>query len=394
MKIDINKLKEIPHGISSQFGLCQYGKALSPDVKDWADFHGLKYEQSGPCINVYIDKDPSDLFLSREKFAHMDGFSPNLNKHLHVGHLSNLILAKAFQSMGITEGTVAILGDTLNGDVSKDDAYSKFNWYCKTFGYDVDMITFASNMKASPEGLVDGVGEYAGTKVFDVDGDKIVGIKSDGSTTYFYQDAAFASMLWALQPGRVLYLTGSEQTQHFNALAKLYPNIHHIALGLVTTQAGKMSSRIGNVITAEDVINGLYAEFGDYNVVYNVLAGFFLKSSPSSPKKIDMDYLSNRKNSQGLYISYQLARLKSAGLICDPGELREPKLKYKLHKAQYNLNPSVLFEGVFELAEKISVLYDKHRIKDNPENAAMFETLGSDLASGMKLLGLLEVDRV
>lgn len=38
--------------------------------------------------------------------------------------------------------------------------------------------------------LSDGEGEYTGTEVFNINNNKIVGIKSDNTTSYFYQDIA------------------------------------------------------------------------------------------------------------------------------------------------------------------------------------------------------------
>jgi hypothetical protein len=98
-------------------------------VSTWIAAHGFEVEKVGPYTNVYIDKDIDEVFEPAGKFQYMDGFSPNMNKHLHVGHLSNLVLAKAFLGMGVTNGTVAILGDTLEGDVSKDEALDKFKLY-------------------------------------------------------------------------------------------------------------------------------------------------------------------------------------------------------------------------------------------------------------------------
>jgi len=391
MKIDINKLKEIPSGISSSFGLCQYGKELSPEIKEWADFHEFKYEQSGPCVNVYVDKDPAEIFLPYRTFKYMDGFSPNLDKHLHLGHLSNLVMAKAFQSLGVAKYTSSLLGDTLpDKGVSKEDALSAFQWMCDTFGFVVDEVHFASQVQMEDE-LEPGEGDYEGTKVFVVGDKKVVGVKSSGETSYFYHDVAYATML----NGSVLYVTGSEQNNHFAMLKEMFPKTHHVGLGLVTVKGSKMSSRIGNIITAKDALDFLYEEFGDWGVVYNVLAGFFIKSAPSTSKSIDFHYMSNPMNSQGLYLSYTLAKLKSAGLKCEPGEkFHAIELEYKAHKAKFNLSPNVLFDEVYKLAEKISGLYVTHKIVDNPDNQIMFGKMGSDLAKGMSMLGLSEVKRV
>lgn len=397
MKIDIDKIKQIPKEISDKFGVCFFGP-MKQETKDWIAFHNMKVQNMGNYSNVFTDKKISDIFnVNLNKFKYLDGFSPNLNKYLHIGHFSNLVLAKAFRLMGISDLSVAILGDTLEGAVDKSDALKTFNHYCEMFSYPVNYMFMASEMKVPVEYLKDGEGNYEGTKVFDVEGEKIVGIKSDGSTSYFYQDVALANIL-----GNCLYLTGSEQANHFKNLKKLFPQIEHIGLGLVKTltddgKLGKMSSRLGNVIWMQEILDLMMENFKDEKVCYNVFAGYILKSIPTSDKNIDMQQLMNPLNSQGLYLSYTLAKLKSAGCVCsknfDEG-FKSQDLQFKHAKAVNNLSPNILFEGLVEHAKKISNLYITHKIKDNSDNLKMFEELGSDLSLGMNYLGLFEVEKV
>ena len=381
MKIAINNLKEIPKEFSNDFGLCVYG---TPDnqVSSWIEFHGFKTEKSGPCTNIYIDKDLSSIFISPKKYEYLDGFSPNLNKHLHIGHLSNLVLAKSFKALGVADKTIAILGEAL-------EAFKK---YCLNFDYKVDKIFMASDMKFEDDILQDGSDEYAGTKCFNINGEKIVGIKSDGTTSYFYQDVALATML----NSSTLYLTGNEQNAHFKNLKAIFPMIDHVGLGLLKINRGKMSSRIGNIITASDLLNFMMDMFdGNTKVVYNVFAGYILKSVPKTDKNIDMNLLSNPLNSQGLYLSYTLAKLKSAGVVIETVDnFKSQELQFSMLKSQTLLSPNILFNSLVDLAKKISGLYVTHKIKDNKDNNEMFKILGSDLSFGMKKLGLFEVDNV
>lgn len=390
MKIDINKVKQIPKEISNKFGLCVYGQ-MTDEIKNWIEFHGMEFHNMGNYTNIFTDKNLSDLFNTPTKFKYLDGFSPNLNKHLHIGHFSNLVLAKAFKSLGVAEKTVAILGDTLTGEVSKDEALDVYEKYCKDFNYPVNYIFMASMMVLEGSELEDGEGDYAGTKVFNIVDKKVVGVKSDGSTSYFYQDVAFAQML----QGNALYLTGSEQVPHFEDLKKLFPKIHHVGLGLVKTKGGKMSSRLGNVIWMEEVLSMLMDNFKDPKLCYNVFAGFILKSSPKSDKNIDMDQLENPLNSPGLYLSYTLAKLKSAGVPCIKGEsFISQDLQFKYLKALNSLSPNILFEGLVDHAKIISGLYITHKIKDNDENKIMFSKLSADLMLGMNLMGLFDIEKV
>lgn len=391
MKIDIDKIKQIPKEVSEKFGMCVYGQ-ISDEIKNWIEFHGMESQNMGNYTNIFTDKNLNDLFNEPKKFKYLDGFSPNLNKHLHIGHFSNLVLAKAFKSMGIAGKTVAILGDTLTGEVYKDDALEKYEQYCKDFDYPLDYTFMASMMVLEGSELEEGTEKYEGTKVFNLGEKKIVGVKSDGSTSYFYQDVAFAQML----QGSALYLTGSEQTQHFEDLKKLFPKIHHIGLGLVKTKGGKMSSRLGNVIWMEEILETLMENFNnDIKLCYNVFAGFILKSAPKSEKNIDMYQLDNPLNSPGLYLSYTLAKLKSAGVECKKSEsFKSQDLQFKYLKAMNNMSPNILFEGIIDHAKIISGLYITHKIKGNDENKIIFESLASDLLLGMNLMGLFDVDKV
>ena len=277
MKLNINKFNVTPKNMG--FNLCVFG-SLPEDVKSWCEYHNFTIQPGEKYNNILLsgEVDFDKIFEPYTTFEYFDGFSPNLNKHLHLGHLSNLIIAKSIQKLGITKQTIAILGDTLEGAVSEEDALKKYNDYLTEFDYHINEIFFASEQVLTNDFLVDGTGEYEGTNVFLIDDEKIVGIKSNGSTSYFYQDVALAQKLNA----STLYLTGCEQNNHFNILHKLYPQVEHKGLGLVLIKGKKMSSSEGNVYFAEDVMNQFKETFpGNDKLAYNVLAGQILKYSLS-----------------------------------------------------------------------------------------------------------------
>jgi arginyl-tRNA synthetase len=223
------------------------------------------------------------------------------------------------------------------------------------------------------------------------DGTKIVGIKSDGSTSYFYQDVALASTLLL----STLYLTGNEQSNHFSYLKKLYPHTNHIPLGLITTDGKKESSRSGEVKFAQDIIDILLETFPDEKLVYNIIAGQILKSVPKNNIEIKLKQITNPKTSGGLYLSYTLARMKNTGLQYEVLEkFNSVRLSFIAKKAKKNLNPSVLFNELDSLCKHINSLYGKYSIKENPENEKYFTSSVQDLEYGMKLLGLFSVDKV
>jgi len=406
IKIDINKIRLAPPNMN--FGFCVYG---TPDeeIVNWANSWGFRIEEGKPYTNILVplNFDISECFEEFVPYKFVDGFSPNLNKHLHVGHMSNFILAKTFQSMGVGEKFISILGDTLKGEVEHLDAINMYDTYCDVFNFDVSEVFLASKMKYNGDLLKDGDGEYEGTKIFDTGEEKIVGIKSNGSTSYFYQDMSLAEVL----KESTLYMTGNEQDGHFSALKKFFPKTNHIGLGLVKllveeeVEEGdgetkkvvkKMSSRDGNVIYFSDLIEECLSQFNnDWDLVYNVLAGFILKIEPRKDKKIDMDMLKNPKNSPGLYLSYTLARLTSAGVrAMKTDKFNNNELQFKYIKSLQSLRPDVLFNAMVDHCKMINKLYATHMIQGNPENEVMFSNFKEDLELGMSKLGLFLVDKV
>ena len=390
MKIDINKVKLIPNEHTITFGVCKYGD-LDKEISDWVKFWNFKTEKSSGYTNIYIDKKISDIFLPFSEYEYLDGFSPNLNKHLHLGHLSNLIIANAIQKLKVSKKSIAILGDTLTGSVEKEDALKAYQNYCNIFEYKVNDIFYASEMKIKKDILIDGEDEYSGSKIFDLVDEKVVGIKSTGKTTYFYQDIALAEELSA----PTIYLTGLEQTNHFNSVKKLYPDIKHIGLGLVLLDGKKMSSSEGNIIYLKDFIDKLLLEFKDIKLVYNILAGQILKSNPNVNKSIDSKLISNPKTSLGLYLSYTMAHIKSCGVSTKKiSEYNSKEIEFAEFKSKVNLTPNVLFESLVKHCKKINKLYEENYIKGNKENIEKFSILISDLELGMSKLGMFSVNKV
>ena len=399
MKISYKQLSLIPKEINPNFGFCIYGPVYE-EIKLWTEYHKLAVEVHDKYTNIYIPEGIliQDLFsdLQPKVFEYMDGFSPNLNKNLHIGHLSNLVLAKTFKSLGVVKKLVALLGDTLPIEsVTKKEALDNLYKFLLDFKIDYDKVYFASSMEyfATDLNLIPGEDQYVGTQVFSLpDGNKIVGVKSDGSTSYFYQDAVLASLLQS----NTLYLTGSEQTNHFVQLKTLYPHIEHIGLGLLTLNGSKMSSRLGNVIYIQDFIDSILLEFNnDIQLVYNVCAGFILKSKPEKNKSINTDLLSNVKNSLGLYISYTMARLYSAGLYFKCNDTFESQvLEFAYCTSKVELNPSKLFSALVDHCKDINLLYSTNRIQGNEYNQKMFQNLLGDLLLGARYLGLFWIKNV
>ena len=392
MKLNINKIKQTPSHL--EFGFCQYGE-LTNEVKEWVTYWNFKTQQSGPFTNIIIPTNQNlfECFEIPSSYEYVDGFSPNLNKELHIGHLSNLVIANAFQKLGVGKKFIAILGDTLDGKVDKETALEKYKSYCNDFDYAVSDIFFASKMKLKNQSLLtDGDGDYSDTQIFEIDNDKLVGVKGNGTTSYFYQDVALAEHL----NKSTLYLTGFEQDNHFNYLKKLFPHTNHIGLGLVMLNGQKMSSSLGNVLYLDNFINELLPQFNNnIQLVYNILAGQILKSKPNQIKSIDSKLISNPKQSLGLYLSYTLASVKSCGVgVSKITNYKSQKLQAAHIKSIENLDPSILFGELYNHAKQIMKLKEELYIKGNDENIKLFSNLISELEFGMTNLGMFSVNKL
>lgn len=392
MKISINDIKFTPKNF--EFDLCVYGTP-NEEILEWCNYWKLLTYQSAGFTNISLPEgfDISKAFFDFKTYDYIDGFSPNLNKHLHVGHLSNFVYAKAFQKMGIGKKFIAVFGDTLTGDVKKDDALEMYESYTKAFNYNVHKSFFASNLKMSDFSKMQiGTDDYLGTKIIEIDDQKIVIIKSDGSTTYFYQDVAVAQELQA----PTLYLTGFEQTEHFNNLKKLFPQIDHIGLGLVQLNGKKMSSSEGNIIYLQELLNALLSQFNnDKNLVWNILAGLILKTEPTSVKKIDTSVIDNSKISPGLYISYTMAKMNSAGIeLKESINYESQEMAFKSLKSKINLKPNFLMDAILNQCKIINQNYETMIIKDNPINQKIFQVLTSDLLKAVLEIGMFPVFKV
>jgi len=393
MKININKIKTVPKMLSDKFTLCVFG---TPDteVQEWINANNFKTNISKNFTNIIIPDNIklNEIFNEGNTFEWMDGFSPNLNKKLHIGHFSNLVLGKAFKSLDVCKNTVSIYGDLLDGETTKEEALTLLKGYQTDFNFFSDKDVMASEVKYQGKLLKDGTGDYEGTKIFEIGDEKVVGIKSDDSTSYFYQDVALAEMLNA----PTLYLTGNEQSNHFSLLKNLFPHIEHVGLGLIKLNGVKMSSRMGNVIFIDEFIESSKEMFGDdLHLIYNVFAGLILKSNPDVDKNINLDLISNPKNSAGLYLSYTMARLKSAG--CESiihSQFISRDLEFAHLKTKITLKPNTLFLALIEHCKDINALYTKYTIKGDKDVKTMFEIKLSDLLLGCKELGLFVIDKV
>ncbi len=160
--------------------------------------------------------------------------------------------------------------------------------------------------------------------------------KKDGSSIYHSRD--IAAVLYRKEKynfERCLYVTGSEQSLHFKQVFKAieimgyewYPGLIYIPYGLVSLKGAKLSSRKGNIIYAEDILNEAVsramklieeknAELKDKEIAakqVGIGAVIFHDLFNQRIKNVDFswDEILNFEGTTGPYVQYTYARAKS-----------------------------------------------------------------------------------
>ena len=285
--------------------------------------------------------------------------------------------------------------------------------------------------------------ESEGAKIIDLE-DKGINTpciiqKSNGSTTYATRD--LAAILYRARNydfDKALYVVSYEQTLHFKQVfevAKLlgldekYTNgLKHVPFGMVSLSTGKMSTREGNIVKLEELLNEAISRAKDIieeknpdledkeDVAKKVGVGAVifndLSNSRIKDEIFDWNQILNFQGETGPYIQYTYVRTKSvlekAGYIPQIEEIKFDKLEDESSKNIINLiynfenileqvtqkeEPSILSRYLIDVAKSFSNFYNDNKIlvedKDT-QNARVYLTysVGKVLKIGAKLLGI------
>lgn len=269
--------------------------------------------------------------------------------------------------------------------------------------------------------------------------------KTNGSTTYATRD--LAAILYRARTynfDKALYVTSYEQILHFKQVfevaknlgldEKYTNNLVHIPFGMIQLKSGKMSTREGNVIKLEDLLNEAISrvltimeeknpnlenkeqiakQIGIGAVIFNDLYNSRIKD-----EIFDWDTMLNFNGETGPYMQYIYVRTKSllekAGYIptieevdysqlTDETSVRIIKLIYSfqdiLKQAAEKYEPYILSRYLIRLAQSFSSFYNEHKIiveEKEVQNARLYLTysVGIVLKIGASLLGIEMPDRM
>lgn len=271
--------------------------------------------------------------------------------------------------------------------------------------------------------------------------------KSDGTSLYATRDlATLAARTAWFNPDRIIYVVGGEQQHYFRQVFKVFekyskmtgeqpPETEHVYFGMVKLPEGKMSTRKGNIIFLEEVIDEAVSrarkivaehaasdnlEFTDDEIdeiaeKVGVGAVIYSELRQGRTRNIDFDWdevLSFSGNS-GPYIQYTNARINALFRRLEPdyqvdfdkpltlaGEM-ESGLALKLgefpdaiRSAAEKNEPSLIAEYLYELSSVFNSFYKNHPVL-NAESKDVKDTrlrlsdaTATVLRRGMHLLGL------
>jgi arginyl-tRNA synthetase len=234
---------------------------------------------------------------------------------------------------------------------------------------------------------------------------KKVLLRKDGTSIYITQDFGTAIARHRDWPfDRMIYVVGSEQQYHFKVLFTLLAklgiewagNLYHLSYGMVNLPEGKMKSREGTVVDADDLIDRLRdmalgeirekereEEVGDpaavaENIALGALHYYLLQASPGKDMLFDPKESLSFNGNTGPYLQYMGARisalLRRAGLAEGTEtapfrpELLTGDAEWELVKtlagctdaltgAAARMDPSLLAAWLYELSKAFSRFY-------------------------------------
>ncbi|MDR2466651.1 MAG: arginine--tRNA ligase [Prevotellaceae bacterium] len=331
-----------------------------------------------------------------------------------------------------------------------DETYRKLGIsFDKTY-YESD--TWVLGKKIVEEGLAKGVffRQDDGSVWIDLvaDGlDRKLLLRSDGTSVYMTQDLGTAEQRYAEYGfDKLIYTVGNEQNYHFQVLKLILlklgygwsDSIYHLSYGMVELPEGKMKSREGTVVDADDLIDemirtaremseklGKLDEMTEAEASSTVrtiglgsLKYFILKVDPVKTMLFDPKESIDFNGNTGAFIQYTHARIKSllrksnaAGFPLDSSGAEPDKMEIELIRrlesfpetvalAGENLSPALIANYVFELAKEYNQFYHEHPVLREEDSGVRSLRLtlsfltAETIRRGMLLLGIDVPDRM
>jgi arginyl-tRNA synthetase len=354
------------------------------------------------------------------------------------------------------------------GDKETVDLWNKMNgWVYKGFdesyrklGVDFDKIyyeskTYLLGKKIVEEGLSKDVfykkdDGSIWVNLTDAGLDEKVLLRSDGTSVYITQDLGTAQLRFDEYPDlqQLIYVVGNEQEYHFKVLKEIFrklgrpwaEGLYHLSYGMVDLPSGKMKSREGTVVDADDLIQEITNEaeattktlgkLDDFNSaqakhLYHVISMgalkyFILKVDPKKRMLFNPAESIDLNGNTGPFIQYTYARIRSVIRKSEKSTLAKNSdtTQYEMSKEEKELlkhlyrypaiiaeaatshSPALVANYVYETAKSFNHFYHDHVIVDETNTVASnFRLKLSEITSAvikecMRLLGIEVPERM
>lgn len=341
------------------------------------------------------------------------------------------------------------LWKTMNGWV-----YDGFDETYHKLGVDFDKIyyesdTYLAGKEAVEEGLQKGIFHQRADKSVWIDLssdglDQKLLLRSDGTSVYITQDIGTAQLRHKDYPfNKLIYVVGNEQEYHFKVLALIMnklgyswaKNLHHLSYGMVELPEGKMKSREGTVVDADDLIQEMIDTARDMSVELGKLNGyteeqkentfriigmgalkyFILKVDPSKNMTFNPKESVDFNGNTGPFIQYTFARIKSVFRKAEELSVHIPNntntnfpisekerslikqiMEYPevIAEAGNTYNPALIANYLYDLVKEYNQFYHDHPILKEPDKdlrnlrIILSKQIDQIIFKGMGLLGI------
>ena len=329
--------------------------------------------------------------------------------------------------------------------------YEGFAQTYKTLGVDFDSYYYESNTYLLGKEVVQ-FGLEKGIFEKDIDGsvwidltedglDRKIVLRSDGTAVYMTQDIGTAIQRVKDFPdvGGMVYTVGNEQDYHFKVLFLILKklgfdwaeNLFHLSYGMVELPSGKMKSREGTVVDADDLMDEMTAtaksiseELGkleEYSedekatlyktIGLGALKYFMLKVDPKKSMMFNPEESVDFAGNTGPFIQYTFARIQSilrkATFDTSKNNATElhPKEKELLKQialfpeviqnAAHNHSPALVANYTYDLVKEFNSFYQNVSIlgEENQDKKVFRVQLSQKVSDTIKLaFGLLGID--
>lgn len=265
-------------------------------------------------------------------------------------------------------------------------------------------------------------------------------LRSDGTSVYITQDLGTAVERFKNNPTleELTYVVGNEQDYHFKVLFLILKKLgfswadalHHLSYGMVDLPNGKMKSREGTVVDADELMQDVYTtakeiseELGKLDglseeekselyetIAMGALKYYILKVDPKKRILFDPKESVDFNGNTGPFIQYTFARIQSLLRKESPKEFNFSTIELNgaekeiiralndfedtIAKASNEMSPALIANYVYELVKLFNSFYQSNPILKNEDNDVknfrlhLSQWVANTIESSLRLLGI------